>query len=104
MAEVVYKLTFFMMLVIFFSALFFIKMKLDYWKQFHWLDFVSIDKDFQISTWNYNYFTRNIIYTEKYPNECKNWNKNSLRCLAALKHQVGVYNGLIFFSWTNMYR
>ena len=104
MAEIVYKLFFFIMLMMFFSAGFLVKVKLDYWKQFHWLDFVSIDKDFQISTWVYDYSTRNIIYVKNYPYKCKNWNKNSLKCLAALKFQMGVYNWLSFFSWTNMYK
>jgi len=50
MNEIVYKLFFFMMLVIFFSVGFLAKMKLRYWDNYHGLDFVSIDKNFKIST------------------------------------------------------
>lgn len=104
MYEIVYKLFFFMMLVIFFSVWFLIKVKLDYWKKYHGLDFVWLDSWFVISTWGANFFKRNIIYVSKYPWECKNNNKNSIKCLAALKKQVWVYNWLSFFSWTNTYK
>jgi len=104
MSEIVYKLFFFVMLVMFFSFGFFIKVRLDYWRNFHWLDFVWIDKDFIITTWKIDYSNRNIIYVNKIPNQCKNWNKNSIKCLAALKRQVGIYNWLSFFSWSNLYK
>ena len=104
MGEIVYKLFFFMMLVIFFAVGFLIKVKLDYWKQYHGLDFVWIDSNFVIKTWAVDFSTRNIIYVQTYPQECKNNNKNSIRCLTALKKQVGVYNWLSFFSWANTYK
>jgi len=104
MAEIVYKLFFFMMLVIFFSFGFLIKVKLDYWKNYHWLDFLSIDKDFTISTWWADFRTNNIIYVWIKPSECEWINKNSIRCLSELKKQGGVYNWLAFFSWTNTYK
>jgi len=98
MAEIVYKLFFFIMMMIFFSVGFLLKQKLNYWKLYHGLDFVSIDNNFAISTGTPLYFTRNIVYVKDYPTDCKKQNTNSLICLAALKSQMGVYNGLAFFS------
>lgn len=104
MWEIVFKLFFFMMLVIFFSFGFLVREKLMYWKNFHWLDFTSIDKDFKISTWNIEIKKRNIVYITNIPNECKNINKNSIKCLSAIKRQWWTYNWLLFFSWTNIYK
>ena len=104
MLEIVYKLFFFMMLVIFFSAGFMVKEKLEYWKNFHWLDFIWIDKDFTISTWWADFRAKNIIYVSSIPNSCQGKNKNSISCLVALKKQTWVYNWLSFFSWTNSYK
>ena len=104
MVEIVYKLFFFMILVIIVSFAFLAKQKVVYYKQFHWLDFISIDHNFKISTWWVSFKTRNIVYVRKYPNECKNNNKNSIKCLSALKNQIWVYNWLSFFSWTNIYK
>jgi len=104
MAEIVYKLFFFMMLVMFFSFGFMVKLRLSYWKNYHWLDFLSIDKNFTISTWWSDFRINNVIYVKNYPDECKTWNKNSIRCLSSLKKEMWVYNWLAFFSWTNTYK
>jgi len=105
MTEIVYKLAFFMMLIIFFSFWFLLNLKLDYWKQFHGLDFVWINKDFKIKTGTISFKTTNTIYlyTGNIPSECSWINKKSITCLAKLKEIGGVYNWLIFFSWTNIY-
>jgi len=94
-----------MMLVIFFSFVWFVKVELNYYKKFHWLDFVSLDKDFQIKTWTINYKTNNIIYINEKPSECNGDWKKSIKCLATIKKtQMWVYNGLAFFTWDNTYK
>jgi len=70
------------------------------------MNFIWIDKDFQISTWWADFKTRNTIYiyTNNIPSQCIGDWKNSIRCLASLKQQMWVYNGLAYFSWTNIYK
>lgn len=105
MYEIVYKLAFFMMLVIFFSFMWFIKVELDYYKKFHWLDFINLDKNFLIKTWTISYQTMNVIYINTIPPECRWLWKKSIKCLAAIKKtQMWVYNKLAFFTWTNFYK
>lgn len=106
MSEIAYKLAFFMMLIIFFSFWFLVKLKLGYREQFHWLDFVGINKNFLIKTWNISFKNINIIYiyTWNIPQECKWEWKKSIKCLAKLKSIGWVYNWLVFFSWSNLYK
>ncbi len=96
MGEIIYKLFFFMMLVIIISFGMFIKIQLNKEKLFHGLDFVGINSDFVILTWVISYQHKGIIYVATYPIECSWNNKWTLRCLKALKAEWGVYNWLVF--------